>query len=627
VIGSEGMLAVVFEVTVKLLPLAETARCIMASFDDVRRAGDAVAAIIAAGIVPAGLEMMDKPMTAAVESFVHAGYDLDAAAILLCESDGSAAAVEHETLRMAEVLRACGATRIEASENEAQRLRFWSGRKNAFPASGRISPDYMCMDSTIPRKRLADMLIAIAEMETRHALRCVNVFHAGDGNLHPLILFDANDADQLHRAEAFGAEILELSVADGRHRDRRARRRRREAVVDVRPVLARRARPDGRRQARLRSGRQPQSRQGDPDALALRRVRANARPARPARVSRAAALLNGRAVNPAIEAVIERVRDAHASGRPLRIRAGGTKDFYGETPSGEMLDVRALVGAADHEPTELVVTAPAGMTLVDLEALLAEKGQCLAFEPPRFGAASTVGGMVAAGLSGPSRAAAGSVRDHLLGVTLVSGTGELMHFGGRVIKNVAGYDVSRLIAGSLGILGVIVEVSLKVMARAPAEATLRFDCKPKEALALLHGWGRQAAAPRRQRVVERQPDRSPARRARRRRGRSARARRRGDCGRCRGAVLAEPARPDRSVLRRRRRGDPAPGRDALAPVAAADGAPPRPRRRRADRMARRAALARHRVVRAAGARRGGCRPAATRPRFARATNRPASSRR
>jgi len=215
VVGSEGMLAVIFEVTVRLLPSAETARCIMASFDDVRRAGDAVAAIIAAGLIPAGLEMMDKPMTAAVESFVHAGYDLDAAAILLCESDGSAAAVEHEVGRMSEVLRACGATRIEASVDEAQRLRFWSGRKNAFPASGRISPDYMCMDSTIPRRCLADMLIAIAAMETKHQLRCVNVFHAGDGNLHPLILFDANDHAQLARAEAFGAEILELSVAMG----------------------------------------------------------------------------------------------------------------------------------------------------------------------------------------------------------------------------------------------------------------------------------------------------------------------------------------------------------------------------------------------------------------------------
>ncbi|MEO8836339.1 MAG: FAD-linked oxidase C-terminal domain-containing protein [Caldimonas sp.] len=215
VIGSEGMLAVVFEVTVKLLPKPEVARCIMASFDDVRHAGDAVAAIIAAGLIPAGLEMLDKPMAAAVEGFVHAGYDLDAAAILLCESDGSAASVEHEAGRMADVLRAAGATRIEASADEAQRLRFWSGRKNAFPASGRISPDYMCMDSTIPRKRLADMLIAIGAMEKKHGLRCVNVFHAGDGNLHPLILFDANDATELHRAEAFGAEILELSVEMG----------------------------------------------------------------------------------------------------------------------------------------------------------------------------------------------------------------------------------------------------------------------------------------------------------------------------------------------------------------------------------------------------------------------------
>jgi glycolate oxidase FAD binding subunit len=194
-------------------------------------------------------------------------------------------------------------------------------------------------------------------------------------------------------------------------------------------------------------------------------------------------------VNPAVAAIVERVRDANASGRPLQIRGGGSKDFYGEAPIGDALDVRTLVGSADHEPTELVVTAPAGMALVELEALLAAQGQCLAFEPPRFAPGSTVGGMVAAGLSGPSRAAAGSVRDHLLGVTLVSGSGELMHFGGRVIKNVAGYDVSRLIAGSLGILGVIVEVSLKVLARAQAEATLRFDCKPAEALALLHGWG------------------------------------------------------------------------------------------------------------------------------------------
>ena len=215
VIGSEGMLAVTTEVTVKLVPKPQLARCIMASFDDLRKAGDAVAAVIAAGIIPAGLEMMDGPMTAAVEDFVHAGYDLSAAAILLCESDGTPEEVEEEIGRMSAVLTAAGATAIAVSRDEAQRLKFWSGRKNAFPASGRISPDYMCMDSTIPRKRLADILQAIAEMEIKYGLKCLNVFHAGDGNLHPLILFDANDADQLKRCEQFGADILETSVAMG----------------------------------------------------------------------------------------------------------------------------------------------------------------------------------------------------------------------------------------------------------------------------------------------------------------------------------------------------------------------------------------------------------------------------
>ncbi len=215
VVGSEGMLAVTTEVCVRLVPRPQLARCIMASFADVRQAGDAVVAVIAAGIIPAGLEMMDKPMTAAVEDFVHAGYDLDAAAILLCESDGTPQEVAEDIERMSAVLRAAGASALTVSRDEAERLRFWSGRKNAFPASGRISPDYMCMDSTIPRKRLADILLAIAAMEKKYQLRCANVFHAGDGNLHPLILFDANDPDQLRRCELFGAEILETSVAMG----------------------------------------------------------------------------------------------------------------------------------------------------------------------------------------------------------------------------------------------------------------------------------------------------------------------------------------------------------------------------------------------------------------------------
>ena len=215
VIGSEGMLAVTIEVTVRLIPKPLLARCIMASFRDIESAGAAVASVIAHGIIPAGLEMMDKAMTAAVDAFVHADYDLEAAAILLCESDGTPEEVEEEIMRMEAVLNAAGASRIEVSRDEAQRLKFWSGRKNAFPASGGISPDYMCMDSTIPRKRLAEMLRAIQQMEVKYNLRCVNVFHAGDGNLHPLILFDAEDAAEMRRCELFGADILETSVRLG----------------------------------------------------------------------------------------------------------------------------------------------------------------------------------------------------------------------------------------------------------------------------------------------------------------------------------------------------------------------------------------------------------------------------
>jgi glycolate oxidase len=214
-VGSEGMLFVVTEVTVKLLPKPQCARVIMASFDDVEKAGQAVAEVIAAGIIPAGLEMMDRPATRAVEQFVGAGYDLEAAAILLCESDGTPAEVEDEIARMEAVLTAAGAVRLAVSRDEAERLRFWSGRKAAFPAVGRISPDYYCMDGTIPRKRLGEVLHFIAELEKKYGLRCPNVFHAGDGNLHPLILFDANNAEELHRTEQFAAEVLEKCVAVG----------------------------------------------------------------------------------------------------------------------------------------------------------------------------------------------------------------------------------------------------------------------------------------------------------------------------------------------------------------------------------------------------------------------------
>jgi glycolate oxidase len=215
VTGSEGLLAVTLEVTVKLLPKPEVAQVIMASFADVESAGEAVACVIGEGIVPAGLEMMDKLATRAVEEFVHAGYDLEAEAILLAESDGTREEVADEIARMSAVMRASGATDIRVSSTEAERLRFWSGRKAAFPAVGRISPDYYCIDGSIPRAALAQVLRRTNEFSAKYSLRCANVFHAGDGNLHPLILYDANVPGELERTEAFAAELLELCIEVG----------------------------------------------------------------------------------------------------------------------------------------------------------------------------------------------------------------------------------------------------------------------------------------------------------------------------------------------------------------------------------------------------------------------------
>jgi len=213
--GSEGMLGVIVEATLKLLPKPESAQVVMASFDTVKDAGDAVAGIIASGIIPAGLEMMDSPAIRAAEDFVHAGYPRDAAAMLLCELDGIAPEVEEQIEQVCKLLKAHNTAQVRIAQDAQERARFWAGRKASFASVGRISPDYYCMDGTIPRKHLARVLARISELSEQFDLRVTNVFHAGDGNLHPLILYDANASDQLERAEAFGSKISELCIEVG----------------------------------------------------------------------------------------------------------------------------------------------------------------------------------------------------------------------------------------------------------------------------------------------------------------------------------------------------------------------------------------------------------------------------
>ena len=214
-IGSEGMLGVVTEIVVKLLPKPSHCQVVLASFDDIESAGDAVGAVIASGIIPAGFEMMDSYAIKAAEDYAHAGYDVDAAALLLCELDGTAEEVEGGISRSIKVFEQFGATSIRVSQDEAERALFWKGRKSAFPAIGRISPDYYCMDGTIPRRSLSLVLREITRLSSEFGLRVANVFHAGDGNMHPLILFDESKPGELEKAEAFGAKILELCVEVG----------------------------------------------------------------------------------------------------------------------------------------------------------------------------------------------------------------------------------------------------------------------------------------------------------------------------------------------------------------------------------------------------------------------------
>ena len=213
--GSEGMLGVVTEITVRLLPIPVSARAVLAGFDDVEKAADSVAKLIAAGVIPAGLEMMDNPAIRAAEDFSEAGYPRDAAAILICEVDGTEAEVDRQIEQTRAVFEIQGATEIQISATEQERQRFWSGRKNAFPAVGRISPDYYCIDGTIPRQQLGRVIAGITKLSSTYGLRVANVFHAGDGNLHPLILYDGAQPGEFERTEALGGKILELCIEVG----------------------------------------------------------------------------------------------------------------------------------------------------------------------------------------------------------------------------------------------------------------------------------------------------------------------------------------------------------------------------------------------------------------------------
>ena len=419
------------------MPKPQLARCIMASFDDVRKAGDAVAAIIAAGIIPAGLEMMDKPMTAAVEDFVHAGYDLDAAAILLCESDGTPEEVEEEIGRMSEVLRACRRhAPSRSARDEAERLQVLERPQERLPGLGPHQPRLHVHGLDHPAQAPGRHPAGDPGRWRRSTdLRCCNVFHAGDGNLHPLILFDANDADQLHRGELFGADILETSVAMGGTVSGRARRGRGEAQLDVRAVQRRRRREQMLGVKRAFDPRRPaESGQGDPDACS-------------AAPSTASMLVPARRCSRSPNSRVSDEHDDTACSLVERVRAAAAT---GDAAAHPRRRHQGLLRRADRrgEPLDTAPLTPASSTTSRASwsspcAPARRWSSWRRCSPPRpvpavraaalrepTAGAGTVGGMVAAGLAGPARAGVGGVRDYVLGAVLLNGRGELLRFGG-----------------------------------------------------------------------------------------------------------------------------------------------------------------------------------------------------
>jgi glycolate oxidase subunit GlcD len=448
-VGSEGTLAVATEITVRILPQPEAVMTQLAVYDDVALAAQSVADITAAGIVPATLEMMDAPIIRAVEESAPCGYPRDAAAVLIIEVEGPAAGLAAQAERIRAICLANRCREVRDAASAAERNRLWEGRRGAFGAVARLAPNYLVNDCTVPRNRLPEALAKVAEIVGRHGFRHGNVFHAGDGNLHPLILFDSRDPGQLAAVHRAGWEIMEACAAlggtiSGEHGIGV------EKLEAMRLVFT------------------------DDDIAAQRRLKQAFDPAgrlNPGKMFPAPAAGGGRKapaglppVSAAEERIAAAVKAAGAAGAALFPVGGGSLAASGRA-AGAPLSTAELGRLIELDPPNQVVIAGAGMRLAALQAELAPRNQWLPLRPPLALLARTLGGIAATNACGPERLAYGAPRDLLLGLRFVDGRGRVLNAGGRVVKNVAGYDLTRLIAGSAGALGVITQVTLRTATR------------------------------------------------------------------------------------------------------------------------------------------------------------------
>jgi glycolate oxidase subunit GlcD len=454
-VGSEGTLGIVTEVTVRILPIAESVVTLLAVYDRVADAAHSVSEIIADGIVPCSLEMMDAPVMRAVEASYPCGYPLDAAAVLIIELDGPAAGLRRQADRIREICSSQGCRQVREAGDAGERDRLWAGRRGAFGAIARLAPSYLVADCTVPRTRLPEALDRVRAVAERHGLAHGNVFHAGDGNLHPLLFFDSRDTEQLRRVHEAGREIMKESVAlggtiTGEHGVGLEKLEGMHMVFSEDDLDAQRA---------VRRAFDPEGRLNPGKAIpgpARRQPEENGRQG--PEIAGARELAPG-AEREAREIVARAFRERIA----LLPEGGGRWRAFGNMPERDLLRLRSgrMTSIIDHDPPNQTVTVQAGISFQDLQEALRPDGQWLPLRPFP-GKATTVGSVVALGACGPERLRYGAPRDLLLGLRFVSGTGRLISTGGKVVKNVAGYDLGRLLAGSAGTLGFLTELTLRV---------------------------------------------------------------------------------------------------------------------------------------------------------------------
>jgi len=454
-IGSEGTLAIITELVVRILPSPEAVVTLLAVYDDVAEAAQSVSDIIAAGILPATLEMMDATVIRAVEASKPCGYPLDAAAVLIAEVDGPAVGLAAQAERIRELCADNRCREVRRAKDAAERDRLWAGRRGAFGAIARLAPNYLVADCTVPRTRLPNALGQVAAIAEKHQLSHGNVFHAGDGNLHPLLLFDSRDADQVRRVHEAGREIVEACVALGGTITG-------EHGVGVEKIEAMRlifSEDDLEVQRRVRGALDPR------DLLNPGKIVPPAGKPRPSAEPAIGELARDQELLPAdVDEACDMVRRAYLDGASLLLQGNGSQLDFGNSWSRSCIPLQTsrLSGDIEYDPANQVVTVESGMPFESLQDLLDENAQWLPLRPPRA-VRHTIGGLAALGACGPERFRYGAPRDLLLGLKFISGEGRLIAAGGRVVKNVAGYDMTRLLAGSAGTLGLLTQLTFRVL--------------------------------------------------------------------------------------------------------------------------------------------------------------------